>query len=148
MVEVLFECPKQSKSSSITYQNYFKLYEKISGCTGTAATESQEFYEIYNLMVVVIPTNKEMIRKDWNDQIFRTELEKNKAIINKVLDYVDDNFKDIYKDMQQKKELIDSDILTTNDTETLMSKTQSESSSSRSKIIYSTEKIEISFDIV
>ena len=70
------------------------------------------------------------------------------AIINKVLDYVDDNFKDIYKDMQQKKELIDSDVLTTNDTETLMSKTQSESSSSRSKIIYSTEKIEISFDIV
>ena len=72
--------------ASITYQNYFKLYEKISGCTGTAATESQEFYEIYNLMVVVIPTNKEMIRKDWNDQIFRTELEKNKAIINKVLE--------------------------------------------------------------
>mgnify|MGYP006419383537 FL=1 len=72
--------------ASITYQNYFKLYEKISGCTGTAATESQEFYEIYNLMVVVIPTNKEMIRKDWNDQIFRTELEKNKAIIDKVLE--------------------------------------------------------------
>ena len=72
--------------ASITYQNYFKLYEKISGCTGTAATESQEFYEIYNLMVVVIPTNKEMIRKDSNDQIFRTELEKNKAIIDKVLE--------------------------------------------------------------
>ena len=72
--------------ASITYQNYFKLYEKISGCTGTAVTESQEFFEIYNLIVVVIPTNKEMIRKDWNDQIFRTELEKNKAIINKVLE--------------------------------------------------------------
>ena len=72
--------------ASITYQNYFKLYDKISGCTGTAATESQEFYEIYNLIVIIIPTNKKMIRKDWNDQIFRTELEKNKAIIKKVIE--------------------------------------------------------------
>ena len=72
--------------ASITYQNYFKLYDKISGCTGTAATESQEFYEIYNLIVVIIPTNKKMIRNDWNDQIFRTELEKNKAIINKIIE--------------------------------------------------------------
>ena len=70
--------------ASITYQNYFKLYKKISGCTGTAATEAEEFFEIYNLNVVVIPTNKPMIRKDYNDQIFRTELEKNKAIINKI----------------------------------------------------------------
>ena len=59
--------------ASITYQNYFRLYEKISGCTGTALTESQEFFEIYNLPVIVIPTNKKMIRKDFNDQIFRTE---------------------------------------------------------------------------
>jgi len=72
--------------ASITYQNYFKLYDKISGCTGTAATEAEEFYEIYNLVVVIVPTNKEMIRKDWNDQIFRTELEKNKAIIEKVIE--------------------------------------------------------------
>jgi preprotein translocase subunit SecA len=72
--------------ASITYQNYFKLYEKISGCTGTAATESEEFYEIYNLPVVIIPTNKEMIRKDWNDQIFRTESEKNTAIIEKIIE--------------------------------------------------------------
>ena len=50
----------------------------------TAATESQEFYEIYNLPVVVIPTNNEMIRKDYNDQIFRTESEKNDAITNKL----------------------------------------------------------------
>jgi len=70
--------------ASITYQNYFKLYEKISGCTGTAITESQEFFEIYNLQVVVIPTNKEMIRQDLNDQIFRTENEKNDAIIKKI----------------------------------------------------------------
>ena len=70
--------------ASITYQNYFKLYKKISGCTGTAVTESEEFFEIYNLPVVVIPTNKEMIRKDFNDQIFRTEKEKNFAIIKKI----------------------------------------------------------------
>ncbi len=72
--------------ASITYQNYFKLYKKISGCTGTAATESEEFFEIYNLEVVVIPTNNEMIRKDFNDQIFRTEKEKNDAIINKIIE--------------------------------------------------------------
>ncbi len=71
--------------ASITYQNYFKLYEKISGCTGTAATEAEEFFEIYNLTVVIIPTNNEMIRKDYNDQIFRTENEKNNAIIEKIV---------------------------------------------------------------
>ncbi len=71
--------------ASITYQNYFRLYENISGCTGTALTESEEFYEIYNLPVVVIPTNKKMIRKDFNDQIFRTEKEKNAAIIEKII---------------------------------------------------------------
>ena len=70
--------------ASITYQNYFKLYKKISGCTGTAATEAQEFFEIYNLPVVIVPTNKTMIRNDLNDQIFRTEEEKNKAIIKKI----------------------------------------------------------------
>ena len=72
--------------ASITYQNYFKLYSKISGCTGTAVTESQEFFEIYNLSVIVIPTNNPMIRKDFNDQIFRTEKEKNNAIILKIKD--------------------------------------------------------------
>ena len=72
--------------ASITYQNYFKLYNKISGCTGTAATESEEFFEIYNLPVVVIPTNNEMIRKDYNDQIFRTEGEKNDAIIERIVE--------------------------------------------------------------
>ena len=72
--------------ASITYQNYFKLYKKISGCTGTAATESEEFFEIYNLSVVIIPTNNEMIRQDYNDQIFRTEDEKNTAIIKKIVE--------------------------------------------------------------
>ena len=67
--------------ASITYQNYFKLYKKLAGCTGTALTESQEFYEIYGLKVVSIPTNKNMIRKDHNDKIFRTDEEKKIAII-------------------------------------------------------------------
>ena len=78
--------PENQTLASITYQNYFKLYDKITGCTGTAATESAEFYEIYNLIVVIIPTNKKMIRKDWNDQIFRTESEKDKAIVEKTLE--------------------------------------------------------------
>ena len=70
--------------ASITYQNYFKLYQKLCGCTGTAFTEAQEFYEIYNLNVVTIPTNKQMIRKDLNDQIYRTIKEKDEAIVNLV----------------------------------------------------------------
>ena len=70
--------------ASITYQNYFKMYSKLSGCTGTAVTESQEFFEIYRLKVISIPTNKKMIRKDWNDQIFRTSIEKDNAILTKV----------------------------------------------------------------
>jgi len=70
--------------ASITYQNFFKLYEKLCGCTGTAITEAQEFYEIYNLNVVTIPTNKKMIRKDFNDKIYRTEIEKDEAIVNLV----------------------------------------------------------------
>ena len=78
--------PENQTLASITYQNYFKLYNKISGCTGTAATEAEEFYEIYNLTVVIIPTNKNMVRKDWNDQIFRTEVEKNEAITKKILE--------------------------------------------------------------
>jgi len=70
--------------ASITYQNYFRLYNKLAGMTGTAATESEEFYDIYKLPVVTVPTNKKMIRKDWNDQIFRTEKEKNEAIVKKI----------------------------------------------------------------
>jgi len=72
--------------ASITYQNYFRLYKKLSGMTGTAATEAEEFFEIYSLPVVSIPTHKDMIREDWNDQIFRTEKEKNNAILNKIID--------------------------------------------------------------
>ena len=72
--------------ASITYQNYFRLYGKLAGMTGTAATEAEEFFDIYKLAVVSVPTNQKMIRKDWNDQIFRTEKEKNKAIIDKVVE--------------------------------------------------------------
>ncbi len=72
--------------ASITYQNYFRLYKKLSGMTGTAMTESEEFYDIYNLNVVSIPTNKNMIRKDFNDQIYRTEVEKYNAITNKIIE--------------------------------------------------------------
>ncbi len=72
--------------ASITYQNYFRLYTKLAGMTGTAATEAEEFFDIYKLEVVSVPTNQKMIRKDWNDQIFRTDKEKNKAIIEKVIE--------------------------------------------------------------
>ena len=72
--------------ASITYQNYFRLYQKLAGMTGTAMTEAEEFYDIYNLNVVSIPTNKKMLRKDFNDQIFRTETEKYNAITKKIVE--------------------------------------------------------------
>ena len=72
--------------ASITYQNYFRLYQKLAGMTGTAMTESEEFYDIYKLNVVAMPTNKKMLRKDFNDQIFRTEKEKYNAITNKIIE--------------------------------------------------------------
>ena len=72
--------------ASITYQNYFRLYKKLSGMTGTAMTESEEFFDIYKLNVVSIPTNNKMIRKDFNDLIFRTEKEKYDAITKKIIE--------------------------------------------------------------
>ena len=83
--------------ASITYQNYFRMYSRsstaqtqwksgLAGMTGTAQTQAEEFFEIYGLKVVSIPTNKKMIRKDWDDEIFRTEKEKNKAIIDKIVE--------------------------------------------------------------
>ena len=72
--------------ASVTYQNYFRLYEKLAGMTGTAMTEAEEFYDIYKLNVVSIPTNKKMLRKDFNDQIFRTEIEKYNAITKKIIE--------------------------------------------------------------
>jgi len=72
--------------ASITYQNYFRLYQKLSGMTGTALTEAEEFYDIYKLNVIAVPTHKPMVRKDINDQIFRTEKEKYLAITNKIIE--------------------------------------------------------------
>ena len=72
--------------ASITYQNYFRLYKKLAGMTGTAMTESEEFFDIYKLNVVSIPTNKKMLREDFNDQIFRTEKEKYHAILKKIIE--------------------------------------------------------------
>jgi len=67
--------------ASITFQNYFRMYGKLAGMTGTADTEAYEFHQIYNLETVVIPTNRPMIRRDENDQIYRTAPEKYAAII-------------------------------------------------------------------
>ncbi|HLA35501.1 MAG TPA: preprotein translocase subunit SecA [Rhodocyclaceae bacterium] len=67
--------------ASITFQNYFRMYAKLAGMTGTADTEAYEFQQIYNLETVVIPTNRPMVRRDENDQIYRTAQEKYTAII-------------------------------------------------------------------
>ena len=70
--------------ATITFQNYFRMYEKLSGMTGTAMTEEAEFEEIYNLDVVEIPTNKPMIRKDENDVIYKNENAKFRAIVKSI----------------------------------------------------------------
>ena len=72
--------------ASCTFQNYFRQYEKLAGMTGTAATEAQEFAEIYSLPVLEIPTNKSMIRKDENDIVFLTQTEKYEAVIKEILE--------------------------------------------------------------
>ena len=69
---------------SITYQNYFRLYSKLSGMTGTADTEAYEFQTIYGLEVIVIPTHMEMIRDDESDAIFLTAKEKFEAIVEDI----------------------------------------------------------------
>ncbi|MGN1086900.1 MAG: preprotein translocase subunit SecA, partial [Porcipelethomonas sp.] len=72
--------------ATITFQNYFRLYKKLSGMTGTAMTEEDEFREIYKLDVIAIPTNKPVIRVDHSDQIYRTEAGKFKAIIEQIVE--------------------------------------------------------------
>ncbi|MDA3966517.1 MULTISPECIES: preprotein translocase subunit SecA [Helicobacter] len=72
--------------ADITYQNYFRLYDKLAGMTGTAQTEASEFLEIYNLDVVSIPTNVPVARKDLNDLIYKTEKEKFKALVDKIVE--------------------------------------------------------------
>ena len=70
--------------ATITFQNFFRLYNKLAGMTGTAKTEEEEFREIYNMYVITIPTNKEVIRKDYDDLIFTTQKGKYKAVVNEV----------------------------------------------------------------
>ncbi|MBR5544111.1 MAG: preprotein translocase subunit SecA [Clostridia bacterium] len=78
---------RESKTlATITFQNYFRLYTKLSGMTGTAMTESTEFQEIYSLDVIEIPTNKPMVRVDEDDVLYKTEVAKYKAIIEQILE--------------------------------------------------------------
>ncbi len=72
--------------ASITFQNYFRMYYKLAGMTGTADTEAVEFKKIYNLDVVVIPTHKPMIRKDYNDVVYKTEKEKFNAVVEEIVE--------------------------------------------------------------
>ena len=77
---------RESKTlATITFQNYFRMYKKISGMTGTAKTEEEEFQGIYNLDVVQIPTNKPMIRKDLNDMVYKTKRGKFNAVVEEIV---------------------------------------------------------------
>jgi preprotein translocase subunit SecA len=88
-VEAKERVPIQSENqtlASITFQNYFRLYEKLAGMTGTADTEAYEFQQIYGLEVVVIPTHMEMVREDLGDLVYRTAAEKRAAIFEDIQD--------------------------------------------------------------
>mgnify|MGYP001449999210 CR=1 FL=1 len=76
--------PENVTLAQVTFQNYFRLYDKLAGMTGTAATEAEEFAEIYGLGVVEVPTNKPVARKDDHDQVYRTAREKYEAIIKRI----------------------------------------------------------------
>jgi len=78
--------PENQTLASVTIQNYFRLYSKLSGMTGTAATEAQEFLDIYKMDVAEIPTNRPVTRIDEDDQVYRTAAEKNQAIISQIED--------------------------------------------------------------
>jgi len=76
--------PENQTLASITFQNYFRLYPKLAGMTGTAATEAAEFSEIYGLDVIEMPTHQTMVRDDQDDEVYRTTGEKDKAIVNSI----------------------------------------------------------------
>ena len=76
--------PENQTLASITFQNYFRLYDKLAGMTGTAATEADEFQEIYNLEVVEVPTNVPVAALDEDDEVYRTVDEKYKGIIREI----------------------------------------------------------------
>jgi preprotein translocase subunit SecA len=78
--------PENQTLASITFQNYFRMYEKLAGMTGTAATEADEFLDIYNLEVLEVPTNLPMIRDDMDDEVYRTAAEKYRAILALISD--------------------------------------------------------------
>ena len=72
--------------ATVTIQNYFRMYEKLAGMTGTALTEANEFHDIYALEVVPIPTHRPMVRDDYNDQIYRTKDEKFAAVVDDIVE--------------------------------------------------------------
>ena len=76
--------PENTTLASVTFQNYFRLYEKLAGMTGTASTEAEEFMEIYKLGVVEVPTNRPIARVDEHDQVYRTAREKYEGVINAI----------------------------------------------------------------
>jgi preprotein translocase subunit SecA len=76
--------PENTTLASVTFQNYFRLYEKLAGMTGTAATEAEEFMEIYKLGVVEVPTNRPVARKDEHDQVYRTAREKYEGVVRAI----------------------------------------------------------------
>ena len=77
---------RESKTlATITFQNFFRLYDKLAGMTGTALTEESEFREIYKLDVIEIPTNMPVMRKDWEDSVYKTEKAKFNAVINQIM---------------------------------------------------------------
>ena len=78
--------PENRTFASITFQNYFRLYDKLAGMTGTAATEAEEFLDIYGLDVIEVPTNVDVARADDDDEVYRTEKEKYRAIVNLIKD--------------------------------------------------------------
>ena len=78
--------PENQTLASVTFQNYFRMYPKLSGMTGTALTEEGEFSEIYNLRVIEVPTNLKIARIDSNDEIYKTNLERDEAVINLIVD--------------------------------------------------------------
>ncbi|MFQ5570562.1 MAG: preprotein translocase subunit SecA [Rhodothermales bacterium] len=75
--------------ATVTLQNYFRMYDKLAGMTGTAETEAEEFHKIYKMAVVVVPTNKPIIRDDQEDLIYRSRREKYRAVIEKIQEYHD-----------------------------------------------------------
>jgi len=76
--------PESITFASVTFQNYFRMYEKLAGMTGTAVTSAEEFFKVYQLDVVVVPTNKPMIREDLADKIFKTEKGKFEAVVQEI----------------------------------------------------------------